>query len=269
MTPRQTIKYWLYGRCPGFAGSFPYFGARIYFPKGAVLFQSVCEQGIFEADNVRLLQELVRPGSCFFDVGANIGLMSAPVLRTVPDVRVVSFEPSPNTLPYLQRTIEQSSFGDRWTLIPKAVGMEMGQVTFSVANPENGPFDGIKSTRRVDEARQVTVEATTIDHEWEQLGRPGVSVMKIDVEGGELAVLQGAVACLKQCRPFIMLEWNKTNLKPYGIAPRALFDFALAHDYRILALPHLNPVSTAAELEAQLVRTESFLLVPPDPNEKP
>jgi hypothetical protein len=91
MTLRQTIKYWLYGRCPGFAGSFPYFGTRVYFPPGSKSFLAACEQGIFEADNVRLLQGLVRPGSYFFDVGTNIGLMSAPVLHTAPDVRIVSF----------------------------------------------------------------------------------------------------------------------------------------------------------------------------------
>jgi len=268
MTARQAIKYWLYGSCPGFAGSFRYFGIRIYFPKRALLFRAACEQGVFEADNVRLLQGLVRPGSYFFDVGANIGLMSVPVLYCVRDVRAVSFEPSPNTLPHLRRTIEQSSLGDRWTLIPKAVGMETGQVTFSVANPENGAYDGLRNTRRVEEATQATVEVTTLDHEWERLGRPQVSAIKIDVEGGELAVLQGALDLLKQCRPFVLLEWNKTNLKPYDVTPRALSDFAHANDFLILALPHLNPVATAAELEVQLLQTESFLLIPAKgPNE--
>ena len=102
MNPRQHLKYWLYGRCPGFAGSFPYFGTKVYFPKGSLSFRSACKQGIFEADNVRILQALARPDAVLFDVGANIGLMAVPVLRHEPGCRVVSFEPSANVLSFLQ-----------------------------------------------------------------------------------------------------------------------------------------------------------------------
>lgn len=226
-----------------------------------MLFRLVCEQGIFEADNVRVLQRLVRPGSYFFDVGTNIGLMSVPVLRAVPDVRIISFEPSPNTLPWLRRTIEHSH-SSRWTLIPKAVGMEIGQVTFSLSKQENAAFDGIKPTHRVEEAGQVTVEATTLDHEWKQLGCPNVSVIKIDVEGAELAVLRGARAIMESNRPFVLTEWNRNNIKPYGIASGALYDYALAQRYKLYAMPFYAPVISAEELELYLSRTESFLLSP-------
>src|SRR5207302_6765911 len=101
----KALKRWLYGSCPGFAGSFPYFGTNVYFPKGSLCFRAACEQGIFEAENVRLLQGICRPGSHMFDVGANLGLMALPVLRHVAGCKVVSFEPSPNTLPWLERTI--------------------------------------------------------------------------------------------------------------------------------------------------------------------
>jgi FkbM family methyltransferase len=265
MTIRQAIKYWLYSSCPGFAGSFPYFGIRVYFPQGSMLFRLTCLQGTSELGNLRVLQGLVFPGSYFFDVGTNIGLMSVPLLSTVPDVRIVSFEPSPNTLPCLQRTIKQysqDSRSDRWNLIPKAVGREIGQVTFSLSKPENGPFDGIKSTQRVEEAGQVKVEITTLDHEWEQLGSPNVSVIKVDVEGAELAVLQGARSLIESNRPFVLLEWNKVNLKPYGVAPGALYDFALAQRYTVFALPLCIPVASAEELELYASRTESFLLSP-------
>ena len=55
---RKRLKYWLCGKCPGFAGTFPYYGTQVYFPKDSISFRAVCEQGIFEADNVRLLQNL-------------------------------------------------------------------------------------------------------------------------------------------------------------------------------------------------------------------
>src|SRR5262245_6390768 len=105
MTIKRVIKRWLYGSCPGFRGSFPYFGTRLFFQKNSWSFRAACEQGIFEAHNLRVLISQAREGTCVFDIGANIGLMAAPVLSMMPGVRVISFEPSPNTVPQLRRTI--------------------------------------------------------------------------------------------------------------------------------------------------------------------
>src|SRR5437667_387294 len=107
---RKRLKYWFYGSFPGVAGSFPYYGTRVRFPKGSLGFRAACEQGIFEADNIRFLQTLVKPNTTYFDVGANIGLMAIPILRACPNCSVVSFDPSPNSLPYLKRTISESPF---------------------------------------------------------------------------------------------------------------------------------------------------------------
>src|SRR5437870_2349214 len=99
MTLRKRIKFWLYGSCPGFRGSFPYFGSRVFFPANSLSFLAVCQQGIFEYDPLRALLSQVRPHTWMFDIGANIGLMAVPVLQREPRVHVLSFEPSPNTLP--------------------------------------------------------------------------------------------------------------------------------------------------------------------------
>jgi len=262
MTLRKRLKHWLYGSCPGLAGRFSYFGTRVYFPKGSLSFRAACDQGIFESDNVCLLQGLVRPVSWFFDVGTNIGLMSVPVLRSVPDVRVVSFEPSPNTLPWLRRTIEQSSFRDRWTLVPKAVGAEPGRVTFSVSETENSLYDGLRNTGRVSQAQTAEVEQTTLDATWKELGTPAVSMIKCDVEGGELAVLQGARECLATSRPAILIECNRQNLEAYGCAPDALVAFSREVNFKLYAVPTLVEVCTAQQLELHMLFTESFLLCP-------
>src|SRR5690242_4653731 len=69
VTLRKSIKHWLYGSCPGMAGAFPYFGTRVYFPKKSLSFTAACAQGVFEYDNLRILQSLVRPDSTYFDIG--------------------------------------------------------------------------------------------------------------------------------------------------------------------------------------------------------
>ena len=262
MKLRGRLKYWLHGNCPGLAGSFAYCGTQVYFPKNSISFRAACEQGIFEADNVCLLQDLVKRNTTYFDVGANIGLMSVPILQGCSNCMVVSFEPSPNTLPYLQRTASESCFKNRWVIIPRALSDTQEQAEFHLASKELSMFDGLRDTQRVTIARTVTVEVSTLDAEWSRLGRPVVSVIKCDVEGNELAILRGARCLLKRDRPFVLMEWNRDNLRAYEYDPTEILTFGSSNGYRLFALPRIIEVSSALELTLQMTLTESFLLAP-------
>ncbi len=262
MKLRPLVKYWLYGKCPGMAGAFPYYGVRVHFPKGSLSFKAACQQGIFEADNVTVLRALVEPDSCMFDVGANIGLMAIPVLSAEPQCRVISFDPSANVLPSLRKTIAGSPFGDRWTLVEKAVGAAPGTITFTLSSEADSLFDGIRPTHRVASAAQVEVEMTTLDEVWIGAGKPRVSLIKIDVEGAESEVLRGAAELLRVERPFVLLEWNRQNLAAYGRPSDFILKFASEADYEVMAVPGLNKVENTNQLKVHMVFTENFLLSP-------
>lgn len=257
----MTLKKKLKHRFFGLRGSFSYFGVRTYFPAQSGSFRDACEQGIYEFDNVQVLRALARPGTTCFDIGANIGLMALPILTTQPTCRVVSCEPSPNTVPSLRRTIAQSPFADRWELVEKALGAQAGSADFVVTREAGGVYDGFKDTGRV-ASDAVTVEISTLDTEWERLGRPVVSLVKIDVEGAELDVLAGARECLRTWRPDILLEWNETNFAPYGRKPGELLACAAGLGYRVFTVPNFVRVDDALMLSVQMIGTESFLLKP-------
>lgn len=258
MTPRQWLKYELYN-C---VGSFPYFGIRVHFPRGSSAFRATCEQGVFELENVKVLQDLYLSGTYMFDVGANLGLIAIPLLSSIPDCKIVSFEPSPNSLPWLKRTIAGASLATRWRLVEKAVADIRGSAKFAISIPEEGLYDGLQATGRAPGSRAVEVSVTTLDAEWREVGCPPVSLIKIDVEGGELGVIRGATDCLAQTRPWILTEWNRQNLQAYNIDPTKLITTATENRYYLYALPDIIPVKTKWELLLHMTRTESFLLSP-------
>lgn len=262
MRLRKRLRYWLYGRCPGFAGSFPYYGARVHFPKGSMGFREACLQSTFEASNVRLLQHLVKPQTTYFDVGANIGLMAVPILHACPSCAVVSFDPSPNSLPYLRRTVAGSRFKDRWTVVPKALSDSPGRAEFCVASTALSMFDGLRDTHRVSVAGSVTVDVSTLDAEWERLGRPPVSVVKCDVEGNELAILDGAASLLAHDRPYVLTEWYEGNLRAYGRHPDDILGFCSRAGYRLFAVPGFIEVHSPMELHLHMTEEDTFLLAP-------
>jgi len=262
MRPWQAARYLLYGMCPVVGGKFTYDGTRVYFPRGSAIFRRSCEQRTYEPDVTACLCRLVQPGSWFIDVGANIGLTSLPVLSNVPGAQVLSFEPSPVSLLYLERTWRESEFGARWKLVPKAAGDSLGSVEFYASRPGNAAYDGLRDTKRGGEKHHIVVKQTTVETEWRRLGRPRVSYMKVDVEGAEIKVLKGSCELIERERPHVLLEWNQENLAPYQTDVGALVEHANSFAYEIQALPSLARVSGVESLKAWMVQTESFLMVP-------
>jgi FkbM family methyltransferase len=262
MSFRKRFKRWLYGSCPGFAGSFPYCGVEVFFPPGSNSFYAACEQGIYEADIARLLQRLARPGTHMFDVGGNIGLMAIPVLQHCPGCTVVSFEPSPSSLPYLRCTILGSGCADRWSLVERALADRAGELDFIVGAPEDSLYEGFRSSGRLADERVLKVPVSTLDEEWKRLGRPEVSVVKIDVEGAEGLVFEGGHELLDACRPHVILEWHAGYLRAFGRETEDLLGMAERHGYGIFTIPHGVPVADARALGVQTLTCSNFLLSP-------
>lgn len=261
MNARKLAKYWLYNSVPGFSGRFPYFGTHVYFPKDALIFRAVCDQGIFEAEIVQRMVKLAKPNTTVFDVGANLGLMSVPVLTECPTCRVVSFEPSPSSLPFLERTRTESSYRDRWTIVGAGVAEQAGELGFSVGSPHDALYEGFRSGDRIAGARTVKVPVTTLDAEWQRLGQPEVSLIKVDVEGAEAGVFAGARQLLAACRPAILVEWYAPYLNRFGTAPAELLRIASPFNYRIFTVPAGVPVDDERALAAQMIDCQNFLLL--------
>lgn len=262
MTLRRRAKFFLYNSVPGFAGRFPYHGSQVYFPPGAPVFRVICETGSFEADVIDRLVRLARPQTTVFDVGANIGLMAIPVLRACDTCRVISFEPSPNSLPFLRQTASQAGYGDRWILVDQAVSSSAGELDFTIGDPDDALFEGFKSGERIAGARTITVPVTTLDDQWRALGTPPVSVVKIDVEGAEWAVLQGGMELFRRGRPAVLLEWHEPYLDRFATPWRSLLAFANDRDYQVFTVPHGVHVADEMTLRVQLWTCQNFLLLP-------
>ena len=265
MSLRKTVKRIVYGHFPGFVGRMPYFGSHVFFPRNAHIFDILCEEGIYEDEILRKIVSVLQPGSWYFDVGSNVGLMSLPILQMKDNVRVMSFEPSRNSYPYLRKTWSECPWKDRWMLVFKAVGAKVGETEFALSEHHVAGFDGIKSTGRVKTVTKEVVPMTTLDEEWKSLGRPLVSCIKMDIEGAEIQALIGANELIRATRPYVFLEWFEENFRCFGARPGDLLTFAYEFGYEVLALPGLTAVSSNAVLMLQMTKTASFVLVPLEP----
>jgi FkbM family methyltransferase len=261
MRLRGLAKQIAYGAWPRREHSFPYFGSRVFFPKNSLIFSLACKQGIYEPHVVRFVNHFLKPGTVYLDVGANIGLMSVAALASRPDCTVVSVEASPATLTYLYRTHAMSADRDRWTIIPKAIAAHPGEATFLEGATVGGAMDGLRDTGRGGGKNGVSVPVTTIDRLWDELGRPTISVIKMDIEGGEYDALAAAGVCLAAQRPALVTEWSRLNLPSYGVAEDAILDIARRYGYGVFSIPGYAEVHSSLELSLRMLVTETFVLV--------
>ena len=100
------------------------------------------------------------------------------------------------------------------------------------------------------------------DDIWREQDRPPVSIVKMDIEGGEYQALRGAKELMSQARPTFIVEWNDTNFRAYGVKAEELLSLCEEMGYQLYACPNLVSVGTRALLKMAMTQTETFILVP-------
>ena len=262
MRLRALAKRHLYGSVPLFRGRFPYYEHTVHFPLGCSLFKRACAEGIYERENTNLILSLAVPGTTYFDVGANIGLLSVPVLAAHPSVKVISIEASPNTLSFLRKTHAASRRREDWTIIGAAIGASNGEGEFWSGPVALGAFDGLRDTGRGGPKCRVQVPVRALDDIWQEQGHPPISLIKMDIEGGEYFALKGALNIIARAKPVFIIEWTEMNLASYSIDPDALLQLCAAINYAPYAGHNLVRIDTKPILRLAMAQTETFLLVP-------
>ncbi len=164
-----------------------------------------CWLGNYERGKPRQFVNLIVPGFCVFDIGANTGYYTLLASRFVgPTGTVFAFEPLPRNIQLLKAHIALNGL-ENVTVIPKAASNGDGFASFSAGN---SPLMG-----KLSAGGEFEVETVTIDRMIEQNLAPLPQVIKIDVEGAECDVILGGEATIKKHRPAILLAGHSTAVQ--------------------------------------------------------
>jgi FkbM family methyltransferase len=154
-----------------------------------------------------VLQRLfARKTATFVDVGANVGQTLLKVKTLAPHIRYVGFEPNPVCVRYTQRLIELNHF-ETCTLLPVGLSSRPALLRFfaeSEADVSGSVVEGMRP--RKESMQKIYVPVFDGDRALEMLHATGVGVLKIDVEGGELEVVEGLRRTIQRDSPFIIAE---------------------------------------------------------------
>ncbi|MFB2877855.1 FkbM family methyltransferase [Floridanema aerugineum] len=159
-----------------------------------------------EQSDLELLTQLLKPGQTFVDCGANIGIWTIVAASAVgSNGRVYAFEPNPFTFEKLSQNISLLTSKEHIKLLPTAVGNENKELALQCHQEHNISQVISTSTNESIIVPVVTLDATFTD--------TFVDGIKIDVEGYEIEVLQGAETILKKYQPWLIVEFNTVLAK--------------------------------------------------------
>ena len=188
----------------------------------------------FELNTVALFKTLVRSSDVVFDIGANIGCTS--ILFAENCHAVYSFEPSPTTFSFLKRNISSANLCNV-TPINIALGSIAceSELTFAPSNRSGGFVSDKTKASNGHTVEKIKIERA--DDVAKSLELYALDFMKIDVEGFEKSVIEGAEAIIDRFKPTVTLELNHWCLNAFQrITIPDFFDFLAARFPILLAV---------------------------------
>ncbi len=182
-------------------------------------------QGIGKEDvTAEYIKPFLHPGCTFVDVGANVGYFT--LLASTLGARVVAYEPTPSVFARLRENVDLNGFHQA-QLINAAVMDKPGTLSLHLSgdDPEANSLFG-------NDPSSVRVPAVTLDDDLAARGIDHVDVLKIDAEGAEPFVLDGATRLLSSPNPpAILIEVNAFTLNCAGLQPSDILSRLEAHGY--------------------------------------
>jgi FkbM family methyltransferase len=186
----------------------------------------------------------LRGDGTYVDVGTNRGQVLRDAVRIAPHGRHIAFEPIPELAREVRRAFPDVDCRE------KALGAEAGQARFCHFRKLDG-WSGLRRSPEVSDAdgdpEFITVQVSTLDEELDGV-RP--RVVKIDVEGAELQVLQGARSLLADTRPVLIFEHVAAASRLYDTQPGSVWDVLAESGYEVFSVTGEGPFSRLAFVEA-------------------
>ncbi|HEX9398072.1 MAG TPA: FkbM family methyltransferase [Burkholderiales bacterium] len=223
------IRKWLFWHFQSLAAEAPielgwHHGLRLRLPLGADAARCLFVGGRIDPNEFAFLDRVLKPGQVFVDAGANDGLYSLFASRKLGESgTVLAIEPSRRELDHLrQHAVLNRAVNIQ--VAPVALGAASGKATLMVADGRHAGHNTFglfgHGGTRCELVADVPVER--LDDLLAREALPRLDVLKLDVEGAEAAVLEGARGAIAQSRPLLLVEIFDDALRAQGSSAREL-----------------------------------------------
>lgn len=209
-------------------------GNRFYLDKDDSMRLSIL--GIYEPTTVKYFQQAVKPGAIVLDIGAHIGYYTLMAAKRVGKKgKVYAFEPSKDNLILLNKNIRINKFNNV-ILVNKAVANSNKKSKFFINSMSTGMHSlvdiGYKGKKNI------MVDVVSLDNFFGN-NPPPVSVIKMDIEGGEYSALEGMKKILKSKNLSLFIEFSPFSIRKANKSPYTFLNLLKKYKFELFSINEL------------------------------
>ena len=187
----------------------------------------------FENTEILILRKLLTDGETFLDIGSNFGYYACHLCKLFPKSRVHCFEPISDTVNMLKINLVRNKLSHQAYLHELALSDLHGSVLMTSDRHagnyilSEGSYDGNKNL----------VQTNTIDNLFSTNDHAPIGLIKCDVEGAELNVVNGGINLLQNEKPLLLFEIDSDLTKQHGNSAEDVFSLLETLGYCAYAVP--------------------------------
>lgn len=192
------------------------------------------------------LRDLAIGKGVIVDVGVNIGSVSLMLATFAPNARIYGFEPDPKNFAKARHNVALNG-NQNISLINKGLGADRSSAKLFNVNKTNNGMNRILlgSAPELAATEYCEIEIIKFDDFAMEEALDRIDLIKIDVEGYELRVLEGAKASLRRFTPDLFIELDDDFLREQGDSASDLISFLEKFDYDIHSSPDGESVTSS------------------------
>lgn len=208
-------------------------GVKLFLHTDSKLCEIIVKES-FESAEQLFLKHYLRRKDVFFDVGANIGLYSILARKFVGTKGVVhSFEPTLEIYNRLSRNILLNKYRNVFSH-NIALSNTCGYLDFNISHDGYDAWNSLGYPSAGNVITKTTVWADTLDNLIQEYQINKVDLIKIDVEGWEIQVLQGGSKYFsKPDSAALLVEFTDQNLNNAGFTAHSLYHLIVSYGYKL------------------------------------
>jgi FkbM family methyltransferase len=201
---------------------------KLWYPEGdGGVTAFVSANGFWERAEAEQIRKCLRSGDTFIDVGAHIGYFSVLAAQIVGDTgQVLSIEPEFSNATMLAKNLEPYT---NTCMFQAAAWKERATLDFFISSVNSGDN---RMFEHPESLPPVKVPAFPLD----DLYVSNVSCIKIDTQGHDHSVVEGALKTIERCRPRIVVEWWPEGMQGAGVNPTNVLLRYTDLDYKVIPL---------------------------------
>ena len=187
--------------------------------------------GYHDAEMARLIRHVTPPGATCIDVGANIGAYTLVMaFATGPTGRVIAVEPNPEVASELRANLALNRL-DNVAVVEAALTNKDGEAALYTCGEDapNTMVSSLKSSHLTQ--REVRVKTLTGRTLQDAHNITRCDLIKVDVLGGEMAMLEELSPLIEQCRPSLFVEHRRPTWEGFGRRIEEAVEFTRALNY--------------------------------------